>query len=309
MGVGRGMDFGECCQFLVAATCWEEVRYPMLPGTSRRIKRDDLTIGWCESMPMEANFGTKPTGEAVMTATCFEMDAHAGQMMLFVETAGKNDSGDAPSSDTDVGGGGVQGTHTEMVERAQRAKLPPTAQIEYRSWMRQCEGASMLIWERMWQLRRPVVDIAPGYGIAAGDGIVAARGSATACGITEECLAPQVQVLRERVLGSAALVDFVGICDDEYCGEARQCGGESAPAGRVARRLHHRPSGTVRHGARHMEVAVGTPAHHKTLFGYASIGVSACERGWRGGRVSAWSVGGEHWVGIPNGVQQLQTAN
>ena len=167
----------------------------------------------------------------------------------------------------------------------------------------------MLIWERVWQLRRPVVDMAAGYGIAAGDGIMAMRSSATACSITEGYLAPQAQELREWVLGSAAPVDFVGICDDEYCGEARQCGGEFAPAGRVARRLHHRPSGTVRHGARHMEVAVGTPARHKTLFGYASIGVSACERGWSGGRVSAWSVGGEHWVGIPNGVQQLQTAN
>ena len=130
-----------------------------------------------------------------MTATCFEMDAHAGQMMLFVETAGKNDNGDAPSSDTDVGGGGVQGTHTEMVERAQRAKLPPTAQIEYWSWMRRCEGASMLLWERMWQLRRPVVDMAAGYGIAAGDGIVAVRSSATACSITEGYLAPQAQEL------------------------------------------------------------------------------------------------------------------
>ena len=160
-------------------------------------------------------------------------------------------------------------------------------------------GINADLGERMWQLRRPVVDMAAGYGIAAGDGIMAMRSSATACSITEGYLAPQAQELREWVLGSAALVDFVGICDDEYCGEARQCGGEFAPAGRVARRLHHRPSGTVRHGARHMEVAVGTPAHHKTLFGYASIGVSACERGWSWGRVSAWSVGGEHWVGGP----------
>ena len=161
--------------------------------------------------------------------------------------------------------------------------------------------------------RAELVILTAAQSITTGDGIMAARGSATASSITEGCLAPQVQVLRERVLGSAALVDFVGICDDEYCGEARQCGGEFAPAGRVARRLHHRPSGTVRHGARHMEVAVGTPAHHKTLFGYASIGVSACERGWSGGRVSAWSIGGEHWIGepnwVPNWVQQLQTAN
>jgi hypothetical protein len=113
----------------------------------------------------------------------------------------------------------------------------------------------------------------------------------------------QALVLQERVLY------FVGICDGGGCDKGRQCCSESAPAGRVTRRLRHHLSWTARRGARRMEVAFGTPARYRALFDHAFVGVSGCERGWSGGRVSAWSVGGEHWVGVPNGVQQLQTDN
>ena len=95
-------------------------------------------------------------------------------------------------------------------------------------------------------------------------------------------------ILQERMLC------FVGICD-----KGRQCCSESAPAGRVTRRLRHHLSWTARRGARRMEVAFGTPARNRALFDHAFVGVSGCERGWSGGRVSAWSVGGEHWVGGP----------